>query len=80
MAFIIDRQTHGRLQVSVSLREKPIDIIKRHVVHNKISGPYRAQDFLDIIFKNTGLEYEVPSETFIMQILKTLEKEKQSKI
>ncbi|MEJ7174296.1 phage tail protein [Staphylococcus caprae] len=69
VAFIIDRQTHGRLQeVSVSLREKPIDIIKRHVVHNKISGPYRAQDFLDIIFKNTGLEYEVPSDLYYADI------------
>ncbi|MDK7194616.1 tail tube TT1 domain-containing protein, partial [Lactobacillus gasseri] len=55
VAFIIDRQTHGRLQeVSISLREKPIDIINRHVVHNKISGPYQAQDFLDVIFKGTG--------------------------
>lgn len=69
VAFIIDRQTHGRLQeVSISLREKPIDIINRHVVHNKISGPYQAQDFLDVIFKGTGLSYEVPSDLYFADV------------
>lgn len=69
VAFIIDRQTHVRLQeVSISLREKPIDIINRHVVHNKISGPYQAQDFLDVIFKGTGLSYEVPSDLYFADV------------
>ena len=45
VAYIIDRQTHGRNQeVSVTLRE-PIDIIKRKRVYDKIDGPHKPPDF-----------------------------------
>ena len=46
VAYIIDRQTHGRNQeVSVTLREKPIDIIKRKRVYDKIDGPHKPPTF-----------------------------------
>ena len=46
VAYIIDRQTHGRNQeVTVTLREKPIDIIKRKRVYDKIDGPHKPPDF-----------------------------------
>ncbi len=69
VAFIIDRQTHGRNQeVSVTFREKPIDIIKRKRVYDKIDGPHKPPDFFEKIFKGTGLKFKVPDNMFVSEI------------
>lgn len=69
VAYIIDRQTHGRNQeVAVTLREKPIDIIKRKRVYDKIDGPHKPPDFFKKIFKGTGLKFKVPNNMFFSEI------------
>lgn len=69
VAFIIDRETHGRLQeVKVSFRDKAIDIIKRTRVHQQITGTMKPQDYFKMIFKDTGLNYTVPDDLFYAEV------------
>ena len=53
--------------MSVTLREKPIDIIKRKRVYDKIDGPINHPTF-EKIFKGTGLKFKVPDNLFVSEI------------
>ncbi|WP_347132267.1 DUF7643 domain-containing protein [Staphylococcus hominis] len=69
LVFMIDRQSVGnKQQVSITCRYKPIDIIKRRRIYAPINGSFKPEKFLDIAFKNSGLNYrlteKLPSSDF----------------
>lgn len=69
LVFMIDRQSVGnKQQVSITCRYKPIDIIKRRRIYAPINGSFKPEKFLDIAFKNSGLNYrlteKLPSSEF----------------
>lgn len=69
LVFMIDRQSVGnKQQVSITCRYKPIDIIKRRRIYAPINGSFKPEKFLDIAFKNSGLNYrlteKLPSSQF----------------
>lgn len=69
LVFMIDRQSVGnKQQVSITCRYKPIDIIKRRRIYAPINGSFKPEKFLDIAFKDSGLNYrlteKLPSSEF----------------
>lgn len=69
LVFMIDRQSVGnKQQISITCRYKPIDIIKRRRIYAPINGSFKPEKFLDIAFKNSGLNYrlteKLPSSEF----------------
>lgn len=69
LVFMIDRQSVGnKQQVSITCRYKPIDIIKRRRIYAPINGSFKPEKFLDIAFKDSGLNYrlteKLPSSQF----------------
>lgn len=69
LVFMIDRQSVGnKQQVSITCRYKPIDIIKRRRIYAPINGSFKPEKFLDITFKDSGLNYrlteKLPSSEF----------------
>lgn len=69
LVFMIDRQSVGNKQkVSITCRYKPIDIIKRRRIYAPINGSFKPEKFLDIAFKDSGLNYrlteKLPSSQF----------------
>lgn len=69
LVFMIDRQSVGnKQQVSITCRYKPIDIIKRRRIYAPINGSFKPEKFLDIVFKDSGLNYrlteKLPSSEF----------------
>ncbi|MGS0644663.1 tail tube TT1 domain-containing protein [Staphylococcus hominis] len=69
LVFMIDRQSVGnKQQISITCRYKPIDIIKRRRIYAPINGSFKPERFLDIAFKNSGLNYrlteKLPSSEF----------------
>lgn len=69
LVFMIDRQSVGnKQQVSITCRYKPIDIIKRRRIYAPINGSFKPEKFLNIAFKDSGLNYrlteKLPSSEF----------------
>lgn len=56
----VDRESRGKKQkVTIKCRIKAIDIIKGKRKYSNISGSFTAENYFSLIFKNTGVDYEL---------------------
>lgn len=57
---VVDRKSRGSRQlVECTAREVPIDNLKKDRVYDNVSGTFSAKSFFNIVFKGTGMDFEI---------------------